>query len=412
MSVTAAPAKSRRLATLLETDVLSPVSPAAGFPLWMPYGTQLAERFCDLYRELLAEQIDLVECECPPLLDAQVYEDIFSVSYDYANMFELDDAGRRRIVRPDNLLGVAMALKDTPVHVPVVVQGALYRSEMGDVAPLVRDRQMWCTLQTVHWAGSTAADRSAPVDLHRTVCEALHRRLAIPAIFVNTPGIRTYSSSGCHSFAIWRDGRATLTSTLFVLGDALVARLGLDGTVIDFGFTAKLLALSLDIHSDDAGLCLPSSVAPTVVAIGCRSANDADAANRLAAQIGAVAVRVSVDHGPWHRTLRVQRRRGTPLLILVDGTSGTKLIRRVSMTSMPLSSDPSADIRQALTEHDAILTARALERFEASVRAGDSLRFRDGPEEEGWHALGQVRSATSQAVASGLTMFARKGRLY
>lgn len=372
---------------LVRADVLSTTPIASGYPYWLPFGTRVAERIDALYSEELKRRIDFVEMEPPLLVDRQSYVDAVSASYDYQNMlwWQPPDAPAV-LVRPDNLFAATQALAKTPCHLPVVMQGSLYRSETGNLWPLVRDRHMWRTTQVVHWLDG--ADATEAYLLHTRVFGRLMRRLGIPTIFVDCPPLREHSERRMLTFTPTAVDELTLTSTGYLLSPSLVERLGLSGQLLDFGFTAKLLAVAVALTSDEVGLVLPTDLAPDVVVVGYRDPSDREAAERLADDLRAVTPRVAVDHRPWGSVRRSQRRHGTPILVLVDSSTKNHLITRFDGASQALSSDARAHLREAIDRHDRALWTRALACTDAALAEARVVRLgHDAPSD--WSSLGR-----------------------
>lgn len=398
---------------LVSAEVLSTQSIAAGYPLWLPFGSRVAERLDTVYLEELARRTDYLELEPPLLVSEEEYGSAISGSFDYKNMYALEFPGGNMLVRPDNLFAAARTLAASPSHLPVVMQGSLYRSETGSLRPLVRDQHIWRTTQVVHWLGEANAE--AAFAQHLEVLWSFLSRLALPTVYVESPPLRSHSQRRLLSFSCSDASELTLTSTLYLLAQPLVRKLGLAGNLIDFGFTAKLLALSSAVHSDRTGLVLPSALAPEVAIVGCKAASDREAAERIATELRPVLGRVSVIESSWHRTLRTHRRRGTPLLVLADADSGHQFIQRVDDSSIPLPHDLGRAAREAVERHDRILAERALEVMRHAVTERLEVQIQSAPE-EGWHLLGALRSSgfdrPGDITHESPGLFSRRKRLH
>jgi hypothetical protein len=405
--------------TLVRADILAPKPLASGFPVWLPFGTRLAERLDALYLEELGAATEFLELEPRLLIDEATYAATTSGSFDYQNMYSMArDDGSGQLVRPDNLVTAAHSLRNQPTRVPVVMQGSLYRSETGDLHPLVRDRHIWRTTQVVHWLGGE--DPAGPYEMHATVLARFLARIGIPTLYVESPPLREHSRLRLLTFACPAIEQVTLTATLYLLARPLVAGLGLSGAMLDFGFTAKLLACIAALHADDTGLICMSSLAPDVVVVGCKTAADRGLAERIAAELRPAVGRVAVDPAPWHRTVRVNRRRGTPLLVLADATQGSQLVCRIDDQSVRLATDAATMAREHLQAHDEALVRRARRVLEQALAEERAVRVGPracAPQAQEWHSLGTLIGVDHVPPGGRRThdspeMFARHRRLY
>lgn len=402
----------RRIAgTLIAADVLAHRPLADGFPLWLPFGTRIAERVTDAFLQSLAASTPYLELEGMPLVPCDDYQAVMSTSFDYQNMYVLAWNGARHVVRPDNLVVAAAALARDPVHLPVVMAGACYRAETGDMKPLVRDHQMWCAVQTVHWLPDDRWQEGCA--LYMRVLDGFFRKLGVPVLTAEVDGIRQYSHAGYFTYAFPSSAEISLTSSLFSLAPPLVERLQLRGSVLDIGFTGKVFAVAAATHSDDVGLNLTSDIAPDMVIVGSRTPGDRPAAVAIASELTAASIRATTDDGPWHRTLRQGWRRGTPVLILADRDGGHKLLRRLGQSSEPLPAGITAAVADALREHDRTLWERAVAKRDAALAAQQvAIVAETAPPE--WFPLGRPVTITGDAMTMSAErrLYARRKRLY
>lgn len=397
---------------LIKAEVLAPAAAGAGFPIWLPYGTCLGERLHELYLEELGRHTGYQEIETPALIDSDAYRaGLAERQHDYGNMYQVDLGGRPMIARPDNLVAASAAIKARQLLVPVVAQNSLYRSVTGALRPLVLDRHVWRATQVVHAPGT--ADARAAMDLHLRTCSALLTRLGLPTLWVEKPPLPRHSKRSIFAYTCPAEGEVLAAATLFELADELTAGLGLEGAVLDFGFTSRLVACAAALHGDSSGLVCTSSLAPSPVVAGARRPADLNLARQLAAQARAACDRATSDDAPWHKVLRMNQRRGTPVLLLADGVSGSQLVTRIDHHSEALAPDAATAVSEALARHDAILLGRARAVLDAAIAAERAVRVAPvTASAPGWHLTGRLLAigCVADTVDEGLGFFARRRR--
>ena len=385
----------------------------------MPFGARLAERLETIFLNTLSEEREFVEIEPPLLIPEEDYQAAMRNSFDYGNMCVLEHEGRPHLLRPDNLFIAARALCasriwDVPVAMP---SQSFYRTETNGIAPLVRDCHIWQTTQIVEWV------REAPVEAtlarHVRVFTRFLERLCIPTLTIDAGSLRTHSRRRILTYSCTDLHEITMTGTIYEIAPELRDGLGLDGTLIDYGFTTKLLAVVAAVYADNAGLVLPSLLSPEQVVIGIKRDTDRAPAEALAAALREADLeRVRVDDGPWHRTLRHGRSRGVPCMVLADAAQHHQVLTRLQPESVPLAAEPAQHVRDVLERHDRELWAQGVRQLEAALAAAEAAKLdRDEQPAEGWHPLGRVLAlgGTCEAPSApgrALYLHTRKRRLY
>ncbi len=404
---------------LVRAEILAPQPLASGFMLWLPFGTRLAERLDDLYREELSLDTDYLEFETPLLLQEEHYVSVMSEAFDYQNMYTLRADDSRLLVRPDNLLAIAQALARERSVLPIVAEGSLYMAETGSLPPLVRERHIWRCTEIVQWIRQDS-EAAVFLEMHWRVFGRVLRSLCIPTLYVESPPLREHSQRRLLTFAFPSAEEITLTSTLYHLAPQLSARMGISGSLLDLGYTQKLIAVVVALYSDERGLVLPSKIAPDPVVVGYKNSDDLPVAKRLAEEIAGKVARVTVGHQPWHRTLRTSRRRGTPLIVLADAKNGHKLIRRLDDRSSSLPVDAASAVKTALSDHDAELRRRSKLLMEQAIAEERVIRLADASAgTSDWFSLGRLAEAhddlptdLSSPSSNATQLFTKKRRLY
>jgi len=379
---------SRLRSLLVRSELLADPTPAAGFPLWLPYGTRMVERFEKLYRQELSKRTSFEEWDPPLLLDLESYRAAISASIEYRNMYTIDVGGDQRLIRPDNLVASASLFTGNPPHKPVVTQGSLYRAETGRLRALIRDKHIWSATQVVHHVAADAVP--AACMLHLETLAAFLREIGAPSLYLESGPIRDHSKRGLMTLAVPNDDQVTLTATLFELARPMLTRLGVKGRLVELGFTTKVLAAALALHADEHGLVVSARLSPTQVLVCWRKVHERASAERLARSLGAHVARVEVAAEPWPRSYHKSQRRGVPLALLPEPDGTYRAFSRPSSHSTRLTCNPEQCVSQMLTAHDARLRAKGLEVLQRALLSRRVVRIEKTPRPSAkWHSLGR-----------------------
>jgi hypothetical protein len=404
---------SRLRSILVRGELLANPTPASGFPLWLPYGTRVVERFEELYREELSRRITYEEWDPPLLLDPKVYEAAISASIEYRNMYSIEVADAPRLIRPDNLVASASLLSGDPPHQPILMQGSLYRAETGRLRALIRDKHIWSATQVVHHVETTAA--ATACKLHLETLMAFLRRIAAPSLCLESGPIRDHSKRGLMTVAVPNDDQITLTATLFELARPMLSRLGVKGSLIELGFTTKLLASALALHADEHGLAISSHLSPTQVLVCWRQGAERESAERFARSLEAHIDRVEVAADPWPQSFRLGRRRGVPLTLIMEPGGACRAFQRRGKQGIRLSGGQEHRLSRLLADHDTRLRENGREVLHRALDMRNVVRIEREPHQSAqWHSLGRLVSNAEQIeqALDGETVQCRKKRLY
>jgi hypothetical protein len=398
--------------TLVDAEVLAAKPQGSGFQLLLPFGTLLAERLIGLYLAELARTMPFDRFDPPVLIPWKQYEAALAArGIEYRNMYLIELDGMSYVVCPDNLVPAADELRRRSSKRPLVAVGSLYRAVTGRIHPLIWDRQIWRAAQIVHRLDDGPTD--AAIRLHLEACGRFLDLIAVPPIWVERPARPNHSYRSYYAYTCPSLKEFVAIATLFDLARPLTRGLGLSGRLLDFGLSTRLLACATALHSDDAGYLCPTSLATPQVVVGAKTPNDAELARRLAAAVDGVADRVEVDERPWHRVLRVHRRRGTPVRLLADGAEASQLITRIDDRSVPLTSDPARDVREALDRHDVELRCRARQKVEDALRVEAAVAVAPtGRPRDGWHSMGTLLGIGELSDPEPVDVLAPRRTLY
>lgn len=405
---------SRLRSLLVQGELLADPPPASGFPLWLPYGTRMVERFEELYRHELSKRTTYEEWDPPLLLDPEEYKGAISASIEYRNMYSIEVAGANRLIRPDNLVASATLLRGDPPHKPILMQGSLYRAETGRLRALIRDKHIWSATQVVHHVEAAAAP--AARRLHLNALMEFLRQIGAPSLYLEGGPIRDHSERGLMTLAVPNEDQVTLTATLFELARPMLTRLGVRGSLIELGFTTKVLASALSLHADEHGLVVTSQLSPTQVLVCWRKASEQPAAERYAHSLRAYVDRVEVAAERWPRSLRRSQRRGIPLTLVLEPDGACRAFRRwCCHQSLLLHRGRERDVPQMLAEHDARLHEHGCDVLRRALDSRRVVRIaREHRRSAQWHSLGRLIGVAEQLGQGDVVevVQCRKKRLY
>jgi hypothetical protein len=249
---------------LVQGGMISQFDLASGFPGVLPRGMDVVERYQQRYLAALAARFPVTEVMTPLLTPSAAYRSDYGHSYDYGNTFELAVDGHPHMVRPDSLTAMIRLAVGRDTDSVLVCRQPLFRSEMTDPQPFARDRHIWGVIQVVHH------DREGVPDLlarHAEAVVELHTALRIPVLLVQAPPLRDHARQRLLTFSLTPAGHLWLTSTIYEIAPSFAAAAGATGPVLEVGVTAKLVALAALLHRDDAGLRLPTALAPADVEV-------------------------------------------------------------------------------------------------------------------------------------------------
>jgi hypothetical protein len=403
---------SRNRQRLVQAGLISPFDYAPGFIALLPRGVRAVDLLHGLYGRSLEERMAVRVIDSPSVETVAAYREDYGATYDYQNFFSLQLDGGMHVVRPDSLASMVKLSALLP-DVALLNPRPLFRAETADPAPLIRDRHLWGALQCVH---HVASEPFEPVwEAHAAAFASFLTAIKLPSLAVQAPPLREHAERRLLTFSLTADGRLWLTSTLYLLSPHLVRPMGATGRVIELGFTAKLIALVVGLHADDAGPILPSHLAPTQVLL---ATAPADLEHDM--RMGGLRVERAAADRTWANALKRARREGIPVLLgQRDENRDTSVATylRASDGRDPVPRSGLLDtITSALDAHDATLWHRAEVAQEGLMTPLEDARFGDGPTDDHDFVLGRVVDANfalgREATEHGALLLSRKRRLY
>jgi hypothetical protein len=399
---------------LVQGGIISPFDLAPGFPGVLPHGTDVVERYQQQYLEALTARFPVTEVTTPLLLPSEGYRSDYGLTYDYANTFELALDGTAHMVRPDSLAAMIRLAVAHGTGSVLVCRQPLFRSETADPQPFVRDRHIWGVIQAVHHCRPDQGSQSV-LRRHAEAVLDLCTALRIPTLLVRASPLRDHASQRLLTFCLTSAGQLWLTSTIYQIAPPLATRLGATGPVIEVGVTAKLVALAALLHRDEAGLRLPTALAPACVEI------PRDAAAQVAGELDRAGLRYASGTQSFRAAIGWAEKSGTPLAI-GQGRAWWAVYSRASRTVARVRSagDTVGTAITALSAHDDALMAAAVSAqnplYDVTADADGWLdhlpRLADAP----GHLLGTVLWANYPLKISGehdaIALIGRKPRFY
>ncbi|MFD7717091.1 hypothetical protein [Streptomyces sp. NPDC059814] len=399
-------AHTRRL--LVSSGIISAFDFAPGFPALLPGGLGLIERMHAQY-EAEAGRVAATEVvSATPLLNSREYRDAYDGTHSYSNVYEVDGA-EPSVLRPDGLRELVLHRRVDKV---LLCRDPLFRAETTDARPLIREKHVWAVCQMVHQVvdGSMADVWTG----HRDAFLRFMDAMLIPTLVVEAPPLRRHAQRRILTFTRTPDGRTWLTCTLYHLDDDFVARLGARGSVIELGYTAKLIAMGVALHEDRHGVCLPSRLAPAQALVPRR------APEAVREVLRGAGLRVHEGKADWTATVRTARRTGAPLVVSAESAGRVRLYTRGTdaTRSVPLNGLAAA-AHDELRRHDRALWERAVA-FQAPLLdpggEGTGVRPAESGDVPGLFRLGRPVDANTEqgraAVRANTVLMSDKQRIY
>jgi hypothetical protein len=397
---------------LVQGGIISQFDLAPGFPAVLPRGVDVVERYQQQYLAALAARFTVTEVTTPLLMPSARYRSDYGLTYDYANTFELALDGSPHMVRPDGLAAMIRLAVARRIDSVLVCRQPLFRSETADPQPFVRDRHIWGVMQAVH---HYEGDQPGLLRQHAEAVVDLLTALRIPTLLVRAPPLRDHASRRLLTFSLTPAGQLWLTSTIYEITPSLAARLGATGRVVEVGVTAKLIALAALLHCDDAGLRLPSALAPASVDIA------ADTTPRLTEVLGRAGLTYAQVAQSFRAAIGRVEKSGTPLLVGQGHDRWAVFTRAGRTVSRARTADDVVGTAiAALPRHDDELMAAAISAqrplYDIAADADGWLDCAPRQADAPGHTLGAVLGANYALDTTGkqdsLVLVGRKPRFY
>ncbi|MFJ1708971.1 hypothetical protein [Kitasatospora sp. NPDC088346] len=362
---------------LLTAGLLAPTGAGSGVTTWRGPGLQVVRRMVGTFLDRVAAVAPPVETDHPFLDPHDSYHRVFP---DYANVYRLPEGDRAGwVLRADNLhLNVAF-LRRTGHRGPVVTTGGLLRRMHGSGTPLFRERYIWPAVQLSHLLPAGSGEEA--LSAYRSVLERTLAAFGLPALTVEVDAPAGYGDR-CHlTVCCLRDGRPTVLATTYLMARRYREALGIDGELVDVGFTGKVLALAAMHHHDRFGLGLPSALAPVQLALLPHGGRSDAALRHWADGLPGVRTALAPPHEAEfrrHRAERTELRGGAPVAVglrLDDDrrtddrrTEDWRITRRAPAHRDRLPGPPTpGDVRAELDGYDRRLLAAARGRFDRGL---------------------------------------------
>jgi hypothetical protein len=362
---------------LVDAGIIATGSAGGGITLWREHGLHVAQLMVDQFVAEAGRMARVARVEHPFLQGMDAYERVFP---DYRNVYRLPSQrhdGSDLVLRADNLhLNVAW-LRDAGHRGPVVTTSGLLRRLRGGGAPLFRDRYIWPAVQLNHEL--PAGQGPEALQNYREVLERTFAAFSLPVLTIDTDALSFYGDT-CHlTVSCLRDGRPTVVATTYLMAARYRKALGVDGELVDIGFTGKALALVAMHHRDGWGLGLPSALAPAQVGVLAPGAEAEPAVESWERGLAGLRTRVTTGLAdvPFRRR-RAERallRAGIPLAYGVGADGEWRMVRRAPASHGRAPAWPTAEaVRTELDSYDRRLLHAAAGRMARGIERTGLVR--------------------------------------
>ncbi|MDI6820149.1 MAG: proline--tRNA ligase [Candidatus Hodarchaeaceae archaeon] len=273
---------------LRSADIMDTRYPVKGLYVWLPYGLKLRNQVFGVIRQLL-EQTGHQEVLFPLLIP----EDIFKKEAEHIRGFEgevywvthggLDKLDVKLALRPTSETSIypmfalwVRSHADLPIRVYQIVN--IFRYETKMTKPMIRLREV-TTFKEAHTAHATWDEAEAQVREAVKIYKRFFDELGVPYIVTRRPPWDTFAGAK-YSLAfdtLAPDGRTLQIGTAHNLGQNFAKVYELKFETPDgkheyvyqtcYGISERVIAAVMMVHGDDAGLCMPPTVAPIQVVV-------------------------------------------------------------------------------------------------------------------------------------------------
>ncbi|PBC66228.1 prolyl-tRNA synthetase [Streptomyces sp. TLI_235] len=352
---------------LVAAGLLAPTGVGSGITAWRGPGLQVVRRMVGTFLDRVATVAPPAETEHPFLDPHDSYHRVFP---DYANVYRLPEPDRAGwVLRADNLHLNSAWLRRTGHRGPVVTTGGLLRTMRGSGSPLFRERYIWPAVQLSHLLPAGTGEETLLA--YRSVLERTFAAFGLPALTIAVDAPAGYGET-CHlTVSCLRDGRPTILATTYLMARRYREALGIDGELVDIGFTGKVLALAAMHHHDRFGLGLPSALAPVHLALLPHGGPGGAELTRWADGLSGVRTASAPPHEAAFRRRRAERtllRSGAPVAVGLPRDDDWRITRRGPFRRDRLPGPPTADdLRAELDGYDRRLLAAARDRFDRGL---------------------------------------------
>ncbi|MEW2514680.1 hypothetical protein [Streptomyces sp. NPDC046870] len=406
---------------LVDAGVVAPGGVAGGITPWRGPGLDVVRLMVETFLGRVARVAPPAETTHAFLDPQESYDRVFPT---YGNVYRLRPGDRDLpgwVLRADNLhLNVAW-LHRTGHQGPVVTTGGLLRRLRGSGTPLFRERYIWPAIQLNHVLPRGTG--AAALEGYREVLESTFAAFGLPVLTVAVDAPAGYGDT-CHlTVSCLRDGRPTVVATTYLMARRYREALGVDGELVDIGFTGKVLALVAMHHRDRWGLGLPSPLAPVQTAV-LASPGAGPALDHWRRELDGIRADVvrTAPHEPYRR-MRAERRllrAGTPLVLGVREDGGWRIGRRNPTERERLPGPPTAGrLRRELASYDRRLLSRARERLDRSIERSGLVKGACAPCAAGrglpffgWVVPGGPMACAACGGPGRASLLSEQGRFY
>jgi len=337
---------------LEETETVELEGYGKGLPIWRPYGMQIMKNIVNRFIDHLYDKIKFEFVEHPMLIPKEEYLDLFE-NIEFENLYTLDFNGRKYILKPDSLQFNFDYIFKHGIDAVLSI-GTGYRYETGITPPLFRDRHIWPFVQFNHVIEAEEVEQTLLT--HTNILSSLFEDLCLPHFFVDSGKKRNYGLHQINGMSFLDTDELTIISMSYVLSESFSHHFNTRKKLIDTGFTEKLLAMCALLNIDEKGLILPSLIAPYNVV--CFDRNERPVSKDIIESTSQDNLRVYSDNSSRNikRKFDIWEKKGVNILILTDGNSIEKVVRRYDKKAEPFTS--VRRLSEILKENDEFLRTR------------------------------------------------------
>ncbi len=363
---------------LEDAQIINEKGYGKGIPIWYKNGIDLVNNIFQVFKECLQSEInDFYILDFGNIIHKSVYDQVYGDINNYDSIYTFKDNNSDYLIKSDAMpLNISYLLETTEKR-PVLTLTSVARNETGSTKALFRDRNIWPVIQLNHVIKEN--EINGFFDKLTQVYRDFFRKLCLPTLFVDAGELHNYASSQRYFVTALDNLNFTKSGMIFQLSENFKENFNTNFELIDSGFSEKVIALMAILHSDQNGLILPTSVAPSQVIIASALDNNMLLIEQVEKLLNSQSIRCSVkrEENNIKKIKRQWEKEGAPLLIILDEHEIT-LYMRTSRKKTVLTIEDLNDLSPFLLTHDKALYSKAnkfLELIEHGHSTEDRITF-------------------------------------
>lgn len=349
-----------------------------GLPIWYKDGIDLVNNTFQVFKECLQSEVDdFYILDFGNIIHKSVYEQVYGDINNYDSIYTFKDNNSDYLIKSDAMPLNISYLLESKEKKPVLTLTSVARNETGSTKALFRDRNIWPVIQLNHVLDEI--ELKGFLEKLTEVYRSFFRKLCLPTLFVDAGELHNYALSQRYFVTALDNLNFTKSGMIFQLSDNFKENFNTNYELIDSGFSEKVIALMAILHSDQHGIMFPTSVAPHQVTIASTVKKNKELIEQIQELLINQSIRCNLkkEENNIKKIKKQWERKGTPILIILDGEEIT-LYMRDSRKKTVLTIEDLNDLSPFLLAYDNNLYSKAnkyLELIEHGQSSEDQITY-------------------------------------